>query len=426
MWRSRSSRWAFWPLAGMAGVASLAIGCDSGAPAEISMPPKAAAGAAPTGPTVHVVEVAMQPWPRTVRAQGTLIEDEYAQLGAKVAGRVKEVLVDIGTAVAKDQVVATLETEEFDLKVQQAEAQVAQARATVGLKPGVPDDKLDPNKAAPVLQEIALLEEARLNVNRVKGLVAKGVVTQEELQTREAAMRVAEARYASALNAVDEHIALLKLRRSELALVAQNRQDAVLKAPFVGVIQETHVAPGTYVNVGQPIAALVRTDPLRFRAGVPERSALGVTVGQPVRIMLEGQPKPVEATISRISPALDVSSRALIIEADIENAGGQLRTGLFAEADILVGANEQALAVPVRSVVAFGGVEKVWTVKDNKAQPRPIRIGRREGNRVEVLSGLQGGEWILSNGDQGREGVVRVIRDPPPAHSGDRAALTGG
>jgi RND family efflux transporter MFP subunit len=410
----------------MAGVASLAIGCDSAPPATVPTPQKAAAGAAPAGPTVHVVEVAMQPWPRTVRTQGTLIEDEYAQLGAKVAGRVKEVLVDIGTAVAKDQVVATLETEEFDLKVQQAEAQVAQARAIVGLKPGVPDDKLDPNKAAPVLEVIALLEEARLNVNRVKSLVGKGVVTQEELQTRDAALRVAEARYASALNAVDEQIALLKLRRTELALATQNRQDAVLKAPFVGVIQETHVAPGTYVNVGQPIAALVRTNPLRFRAGVPERSALGVAVGQPVRIMLEGQPKPVEATISRISPALDVSSRALIIEADIDNANGQLRTGLFAEADILVGANEQALAVPAQSIVAFGGVEKVWTVKDNKAQPQPIRIGRREGNRVEVLSGLQGGEWILSNGDQGREGVVRVIRDPPQAHSGDRAALTGG
>jgi RND family efflux transporter MFP subunit len=412
----------------LAALASLVVGaiwaCSEQVPAQPKSPvPKAAQAPSPLDDTVHVVEVGFQPWPRVVRAQGTLIEDEYALLGAKMAGRVKEVLVDIGTAVTEGQRIAVLETEEFDLKVQQAEAQVAQARATLGLKPGVPDDKLDPRRAAPVLQEIAMLEEARLNLNRVRGLVGKGVVTQEEVLAREAALRVAEARYAASLNAVDEQIALLKLRRAELALALQNREDAVLKAPFVGVIQETRVAPGSYVNVGQPVAALVRTDPLRLRAGVPERSAIGVSEGQQVRVVLEGQSKPLEARISRISPALDVSSRALIIEADIENSGGRLRTGLFAEADILVDADQRALAVPASSIVAFGGVEKVWTVKDNKAQPQPIRTGRRDGDRVEVLSGLEAGQWILTNGSQGREGDVRVVRDKP--RPGDRAALLG-
>lgn len=392
------------------------------APAQLNAG-KLAAGNLDDGEQLHVVEVGFQPWPRIVRAQGTLIEDEYALLGAKVAGRVKQVLVDIGTPVSEGQPVAVLETEEFDLKVQQAEAQVAQARATLGLKPGVPEEKLDPNKAAPVLQEIAMLEEARLNANRVRGLAGKGVVTQEEIEARAAAVRVANARYAAALNAVQEQVALLKLRRSELALAMQNREDAVLKAPFVGIIQETYVAPGAYVNVGQSVAALVRTNPLRLRAGVPERSAVGVSEGQPVRVFLEGQPKPLDARISRISPALDVSSRALIIEADLENSSGRLRTGLFAEADILVDAQQRALAVPASSIVSFGGVEKVWTVKDNKAHPQPIRTGRRDGDRVEVLSGLEPGQWILTNGSKGREGGVRVVRDKP--RPGDRAALLG-
>ncbi|MEX0675827.1 MAG: efflux RND transporter periplasmic adaptor subunit [Pirellulales bacterium] len=424
MWRSGRSRFAWGAVACLAAITGLWAGCDRAAPTK-KQPAAAKGASAPDGPTVRVVEVSLQPWPRTVRAQGTLIEDEFALLGAKVAGRVKEVLVDIGTPVSKGQPVARLETDEFDLKVQQAEAQVAQARATLGLSPGVPDEKLDPKRAAPVLQEIAMLDEARLNARRAKSLAGKGVVTQEEIEAREAALSVADARYRSALNSVQEQIALLKLRRSELALATQNQQDAVLKAPFVGIIQERHVAPGSYVNVGQPVASLVRNDPLRFRAGVPERTAIGVSVGQPLRISLEGKSKPLEARISRISPALDVSSRALIIEADIENSNGQLRTGLFAEAEILVDAGEQALAVPTSSVVAFGGVEKVWTVKDNRARPQPIRVGRREGNRVEVLSGLEAGQSVLSNGDLGREGVVRVIRDDAD-RADDRAALLGG
>lgn len=375
---------------------------------------------------VRVVEAALRPWPRIVRAQGSLIEDEYALLGAKVAGRVKQVLVDVGTAVEAGQPVAELDTEDFELMVQQAEAQVLQARAAIGLKPGVPDDQLDPLKAPPVLQEWAILEEARMNVERVKGLAGRGVLTQEEIHARESALRVAEARYASSLNAVQVQIAALKLRRAELAVALQNREYAVLKAPFVGIIQETHVAPGSYVNVGQGVVALVRVNPLRFRAGIPERSAVGIDVGQPINLMLEGQAKPLQARISRISPALDVTSRSLIIEADLDNADGRLRTGLFAEADILVDADQQTLTVPSSSIISFGGVEKVWTVVDGKAEPRQIRTGRRDDKLVEVLSGIEAGDLVLSNGDEGREGVVRAVRDDPDSPGGDRAALIGG
>jgi RND family efflux transporter MFP subunit len=404
-------------------ILALLAGCQRQATPEAR--PAAKAQAAPPEQAVTVVEAALRPWPRSVRVQGTLIEDESALLGAKVAGRVKQVLVDIGSLVKHDQVVAVLDAEEFDLKVQQAEAQVEQARATLGLKPGVPDNKLDPTRAAPVLQERAMLEDARLNVQRVRGLAGKGVVTQEEIQTRESAQRVAEARYASALNGVQEQIALLALRRSELALAHQNRKDIELKAPFDGVIQETHVAPGSYLNIGHPVATLVRINPLRYRAGVPERSALGVEVGQSVRVFLEGQTAPLETRISRISPSLDVSSRALIFEADVENAAGRYRSGLFAESEILVDASEQALAVPATSVVAFGGVEKVWIVQESNAHPRPVRTGRREGQYVEVLDGLKPGELVLSNGEQGREGVVRVERAPRANQPPDRAALLG-
>jgi RND family efflux transporter MFP subunit len=386
-------------------------------------PAPPAAGAAETeARRVQVVEAARRAWPLTVRVQGTLVEDESAMVGAKVSGRVREVLVDLGTPVEAGQVVARLDTEEFDILVRQAEAQVAQARATLGLKGDTPDDQLDPRKAAPVLQEMALLEDARRNLQRARRLTDKSVFTQEEVQARESTFQVAEARYASSLNAVQENIALLALRRAELALAVQNREDAVLKAPFAGIIQERRVAPGAYVNVGQPVVTLVRIDPLRFRAGVPERAATGVSVGQMVRLSLEGQDAPIELKISRISPSLDVTSRALTIEADLENSAGRWRSGLFAEAEILVNADQLALAVPLASVVAFGGVEKVWVIKDSRAEPRAIRTGRRDAQFVEIVDGLSAGDIILANGQQGREGLVHVDGGPgqqPP----DRAAL---
>ena len=279
-----------------------------------------------------------------------------------------------------------------------------------------------------MLQEMAMLEDARLNVQRVKGLSGKAVFTQEEMQTRESALHVAEARYASSLElGAGADRACSSCGEPSWRWRMQNRQDAVLKAPFVGVIQERHVAPGSYVNVGQPVATLVRIDPLRFRAGVPERAAARrERRASRCACCSEGQPKPIEAQISRISPTLDVSSRALMIEADIENT---IRPVAFRacspRAKFWSMPISSALAVPLTSVVTFGGVEKVWTVKDNQAQPRPIRTGRRDGKFVEVLDGLQAGDVDSGQRPAGaRRRRARQSR-PPPDKPDDRAALLG-
>jgi RND family efflux transporter MFP subunit len=363
-----------------------------------------------------------QPWPRVVRAQGSLLEDEQALVGAKVAGRIKEVAIDLGSMVKQGQEIAALETEEFDLRVQQAEAQVGQARAALGLAEGESEDLLDPAKAAPVLQEKALLVEAQLLLQRRRALSSKRVITTEELQQAESVLRVAEAKYESALNSVHANLALLKVRKAELATARQTRLDAVFKAPFAGVIEARHVAPGSYVSVGDPVATLVRTNPLRFRAAIPERSSTRIRVGQSVRVFVEGESTVIEAKVSRVSPSLDLASRSLIIEADIDNGTGRFRTGLFAEGEIVVDENDRALAVPQASIVAFAGVEKVWVVREDKARSQRVRTGRREAGLVEITEGLQAGDVVLSDGLQGREGPVRITTT---AAATDRAAMVG-
>ncbi len=304
--------------------------------------------------------------------------------------------------------IAQLESEEFDLRVLQAEAQVGQARAAVGLSVGEPEESLDPTKSAPVLQERAVWEEARLNLDRRRELKSKRVITTEELQQSESLLRVAQAKYESALNMVHANLALLAVRKAELATAKQIRSDAVLKAPFAGVIEAKHVAPGSYVNVGDPVATLVRANPLRFRAAIPERSSTRIRVGQTVRVFVEGETDVVNATVSRVSPSLDLASRSLLIEADVDNSAGRFRTGLFAEGEVVVDENDRALAVPRASIVSFAGVEKVWVVRDGKATSQRIRTGRREAGLVEVLEGLQAEDVVVSDGRQGRDGPVRT------------------
>jgi RND family efflux transporter MFP subunit len=220
---------------------------------------------------------------------------------------------------------------------------------------------------------------------------------------------VAEALYASALNGVREKIALIGVRAAELSLAQQRLQDAVICAPFDGLVQQREVAPGTYVQVGQGIATLVRNSTLRFRGTMPERHAQRLALGCEVRLEIESVAEPRVAAVTRISPALDPLSRALLFEARIDNADGRLRSGLFAEADVVLDADAQSIVVPKSAVLEFAGVEKVWRVVDGVIGEHVVHTGQRRGEGIEIVEGLSAGDQILRNAGEGRVARIDAI-----------------
>src|SRR5690606_17516452 len=130
------------------------------------------------------------------------------------------------------------------------------------------------------------------------------------------------------------------------------------------VVEQRRVTPGEYVPLGQPVVTLVRADRLRFTAGVPESKARDIAGGQHLEIRVAGRDEPVAATITRVSPTVTQTSRAVRIEADVPNDDLELQAGLFAEAEIVVDPLSQALALPASAVSRFAGVRKVWLVVD--------------------------------------------------------------
>ncbi|NLY02515.1 MAG: efflux RND transporter periplasmic adaptor subunit [Rhodopirellula sp.] len=393
----------YWLLCGCV-IATVPLGCQRSAFPEAATEAKAA-----EPPTiVSCARVTLHTWPRAVRVQGSLLGDEHAVIGAKVAGRVKDVRFDLGLTVAADAILVTLDTRDLEIQVRQAEAELQQVRAKLGLKADQDDQALDPTTVPSVLQEQAVWKDAKSKLKRAETLIAQNVVSDEELQERQAEAEVAEAKYRSALNAVDEDVALLSVRRAELGLAQQKLADATIVAPFAGKIEQRHIAPGVYLNVGQPVATLVRVDPLRFRAGVPEVQATRVEEGQEVLVSVEGSTEPLTARVSRISPSLDASSRALTIEADLPNAGSRLRTGLFAVAEIVVDPKANTLAVPEKAVFEFAGVEKVWLVRDAKAEERQVTTGRHKEPMVEIVAGLAEGDTIVADAREGRAGPIHA------------------
>jgi RND family efflux transporter MFP subunit len=328
---------------------------------------------------------------------------------------VNQVNFDLGDRVTSDSIIAALDQDDFKLEVALAQAQLLQARAALGLAPNAPVESLDPNNAPPVREASAVWDETRARVARVRQLQlhARNTVTQEEYDQAVAAEGAAEARHAAAINAVGEKIAIIHVRTSELNVAKQRLADTVIHAPFDGLVQQRQVAHGSFLQIGDPIVTLVRTGVVRFRGTVPERHAHRMALGQQVRLKIEGVAEPRIAQITRISPSVEVASRSLAFEALVNNADGSLRTGLFAEAEVVVDPNAQALIVPRSALIEFAGTEKVWKVVNGESHESIVRTARRTEQVVEVITGLAAGDEVLAKAVEGK--VARVIPTYQPA-----------
>jgi RND family efflux transporter MFP subunit len=386
-------------------------GCGAGAHANTAEKPRA-----PELPTMRAAVIEIQPaiWQAVVRTQGSLAADEVAIVGAKVAGRVNDVNFDLGDAIRGGMILATLDQDDFKLQVILAESQLMQTRAALGLRPQDPLESLDPNMAPPVREAKAVWDETRARIARVRQLQlhSRNTVTQEEYDQAVAAEGAAEARHAAAINGVGEKIAQIRVRASELEVAKQHLTDTVIHAPFDGLIQERQVAHGSFVQLGDPIATLVRTSVVRFHGTMPERHAHRMQMGQQVKLKIEGFDQPRVAKITRISPTVDEMSRSLTFEAVVDNRNGDLRTGLFAEAEVMVDPAAQSLIVPASAIMEFAGAEKVWKLINGVSKETVVRTARHGERGVEIVSGLAAGDLILANATEGRVARIDAVAAP--------------
>jgi RND family efflux transporter MFP subunit len=373
---------------------------------------------------VQVTPAVVDQLVRTIAVTGTLAAEEQVTLSLKVTGRLEQLSVDLGSHVEKGQVIARLAPTDFVLRVNQAQAALRQARARLGLDPAGTNDHVDVEKTALVRSAKAVLDEAKLTQSRSATFVEEGISARAELDKADAALKVADSQYQDAIEEVRNRQAILEQRRTELELARQALRDSALTAPLGGMVRERQASIGQYLAAGSPVVTIVRVHPLRLRAAVPEREAQSVRVGQHVRVTVEGDSTEHLGRVARVSPAIDEASRSLMIEAEVPNPGAQLRPGSFANAEIVTAAADKAVLVPSSALVTFAGVDKVLVVKAGKAVEKRVTTGRREGDRVEIVSGVVAGEQVVVRPGNLVEGAaVRVANHPAgSALSGRQAA----
>jgi multidrug efflux pump subunit AcrA (membrane-fusion protein) len=316
--------------------------------------------------------------------------------------------VDLASPVKKGDVIAQLEARDYELRVEQAAASVAQSRAQLGLPQEGGSEKLDIENTAIVRQASATLREAQANLARSRRLAQEGLISGMDLDAAETAAVRAEAAVQSAREEVRIREATMRQRRSELNMARQALADAVVRSPLDGVVQMRRGSVGEYLAAGSPIADIVSIDPLRLRVAIPELEAASVKAGQPVRVTIHGDEATYEGTVARLAPAIDPQSRTLLVESDIKNPG-HLRPGSLVSAQIIVG-SKPAPTVPATSIVRFAGLSKVITVESGKAKEKTVVTGKTSGDRIEITSGVAAGESVVDKPGSLQQGQpVRVV-----------------
>lgn len=334
--------------------------------------------------------------PKTFEVTGSLIADDQVVVSSEVDGKIEQLTVDLGSPVRRGQEIARIATKEYQIRLDQAQAALRQARARLGI--AGEEDRIDPEMTADVRQAKAALDDAKLRYERSEKLVETGDISRSRFDEARNALRGAEAKYQSAVDSVYNALALIQERKSEAEYARKKLGDAHVIAPIDGTVSVKNASSGEYVRTNAPIVTIVRTNPLRLSAEVPEKLVPSVKIGQKVRIEVDAFAGRVFAgVVARISPSLSEKARSLVAEATVDNSSGLLRPGFFARTQFTTDSIEPVVLVPFQSVVTITGLNKVYVIENGSALERQVKLGNRDGELIEILDGVKAGEKVATS-----------------------------
>lgn len=347
--------------------------------------------------------------PGFFEATGSLAGDQQTDVAPQTSGKVVALGVDIGSYVKRGQMLVKLDDAELKLRVDQAVAQVEQAKAAlrqaeekIGLRP---NQAFDPNKVAEVAAARVTFELADKNLQRAEKLIESGDVSRSFYDEQRARRDQLKEQYEAALAQARQNYAGVAVARTnvsnveaQLALARKSLSYSVIFSPIDGFVAERVADLGEYVSPQQKVATIVKTNPLRMRIDIPEQAIPEIQVGQSVSITTSAwADRQFNGRIARIAPNVSATSRTLTVEAEINNTGGELKPGQFATVRIIQSRPAPVVFVPARSVVSEAGVSRVFVIKDGHAEQRVVQTGQTESDLIQVKSGVSNGEQVATS-----------------------------
>lgn len=377
----------------------------------------------PASVDVSVAAAEPRDVPVYFEATGSLSSDAQTDVAPLVGGKITEVNFDIGSYVNRGDVMVRLDDRDARLKIEQSEKQAQQARDAVEqsranlrqafAKLGLNENQnFNVTQVAEVKNARAVLDRAEKEYTRAERLLESGDISRTFYDQRRAERDQAKAQYEAALNLANQNYAGIRIAQAALqssisaAKTAQVTVDQAKKslgdmtvlAPISGYVSDKTADPGEFVSTANKIATIMRTSTLRLKIDVPEAAVGTIKTGQSVSLRTSAYPdRNFTGTIARMSPGLNATSRTMSVEAEVDSNGGILKPGLFATVRIAQGQTQKVVLVPAGAIRSDGGTNKVFVIKDGRAEEHIVQLGENENDMVQVKQGLNGDEKVAVN-----------------------------
>ncbi len=373
-------------IAAVGGIAVLAPGCSKSETAQ-------ARGRDDAAKPVKVEQVREESIKRQVDVVGTLAAVDEVTISSEAEGRVSRLAADLGDRVTAGQALLELDREKPEYNLQQQRAALERALAKFG---AADTGHLPPIEKTPDVQKAqAELVQAKQAFDRAEELHKRQLVPKQTLDDADAMLRSKQASYDSALQNAKNLRADIDASEAAMRLADRQLRDTTIRAPFDGYVQKRLVNLGEYVKVQTPVMAVVRVDPLKVTAEIPEKMAPWIEVNQPVELRVDAYPdKAFTGKMSRISPAVNTATRAFPFEALVPNKEALLKPGTFARVSVRTNKVDRVLTLPYAALQYRYGVNRVFVVNGDRLAARELRVGERVGDRIEIVSGVKAGDPV--------------------------------
>jgi len=279
-----------------------------------------------------------------VKSTGTLRPDEEVELAFETSGKITTINFTEGTRVKKGELLAKINDKPLQAQLQKLQAQKK------------------------------LTEEKEF---RQRTLLERDAISQESY---------------------DQIVTELQTIEADLNLIKARISETELRAPFDGIIGLRYLSEGSYTTTATKIARLVKISPLKVEFSIPERYADQIKIGYPVTFKIDGVPEGFNAVVYAVDPKVDINTRTIVIRALYPNKNEELKSGRFTEITLLLSKIENAISIPSEALIPEMEGEIVFVYRSGKASRTMVTTGLRTAAEIQILTGLNFGDTLLTSG----------------------------
>lgn len=294
--------------------------------------------------TADALIVSTQPLSAEIEIPGTILAGETTEIHPEISGRVVQLNVREGTFVGKGALLAKLYDGDLQAQLRKLEVQLKIAQQT---------------------------EDRQGQLLKIQG------ISQQEYD-----------------------LSLLQVSnlKADIDIVREAVRKTEVRAPFSGKLGLRNISPGAFVTSATIVTTISQVSQLKIQFNVPEKYGSQLKNGQPINFMVDGSAKTFTANIIAAEVMMDENTRSLAIRALVKNSDPSLIPGVFAKVRIILGKNEEAILIPTIVVQPLGRKKLVYLYKGGKSIPADITTGVRDSSSVQVLTGLNVGDTVITTG----------------------------